>query len=152
MGGASGLEVGLDALGEDDGELFQGFLPVRGDLALDEPPFGLAFRAAAKSAFRLAVASALVFDGADRQPEQLHDGLIVREVSAVLGDLPQLKVQRLDRVGHVDHSPHLRRERQEGREPLPGVLEYRRRARIGSAQLRRPERFERVSGGLRGRG
>src|SRR5690606_38851008 len=131
---ASGLlEVGLDAFGERDRELFEGFLPVRDDLALDESSFGFALRAAAEAAFVLTVAGAFVFDVADRQPEQLHDGLIVREVAAVLRDLPKLIVQRLDRVGGVDHPPNLGRERQERREPLPSVLEDRKSTRLNSS-------------------
>ena len=42
---------------------------------------------------------AFVFDVADREPEQFHDRGVVGEVTAVLGHLPQLVVQRLDRVG-----------------------------------------------------
>ncbi len=42
-------------------------------------------------------------------------------MAAVLDDLAQLVVQRLDRVGRVDHPAQLGRERQERDEPLPGV-------------------------------
>jgi hypothetical protein len=42
-----------------------------------------------------ALAGALVLDVDDRQPEQLDDGVVGREVAAGLGDLPQLVVQRL---------------------------------------------------------
>lgn len=39
------LEVGLDAVGVGEGELREGLLPIRGDLALDEAAFGVAFDA-----------------------------------------------------------------------------------------------------------
>jgi hypothetical protein len=37
------LEVCGDALGVGDGELFEGFLPVRDSLTFDEDAFGFAF-------------------------------------------------------------------------------------------------------------
>jgi hypothetical protein len=46
-----------------------------------------------------ALAGALVFDVADGQPEQLDHGVVGGEVPAILDDLPELVVQRLDRVG-----------------------------------------------------
>jgi hypothetical protein len=47
-------------------------------------------------------AGAFVFDVADRQPEQLDDGVVVREVPPVLDDLSELVVEGLDRVRGVD--------------------------------------------------
>src|SRR6218665_2211580 len=76
-----------------------------------------------------------VLDVEDGEREQLHGGLIVREVPAVLDDLAELEVQRLDRVGRIDHPPQLRWEREERREPLPRVLEHLRRSRVRSSQL-----------------
>ena len=72
------------------------FLPVRGDLALDESGFGSAF-VGGFGPFLFAGAGALVLDVADRQPQQLDHGVVVGEVSAVLDDLAELVVQRLDR-------------------------------------------------------
>ena len=45
------------------------------------------------------------FDVADGQPQQLHHGSVVGEEAAVLDDLAELVVQRLDAVGGVDHLP-----------------------------------------------
>ena len=47
------------------------------------------------SAFLGPLAGSFVLDVADRQPQQLHHGGVVREVSAVLGDLAELVVQGL---------------------------------------------------------
>ena len=44
-----------------------------------------------------AFSGAFVLDVADRQPQQLDHRVVVGEVAAVLDDLPQLVVQRLDR-------------------------------------------------------
>ena len=68
-----------------------------------------------------------VLDVADRQPQELDGGVIAGEVAAVLGDLAQLVVQRLDGVGGVDDPAQGRGEDQEGREPLPGPLPGLRR-------------------------
>ena len=81
------------------------------------------------------VAGAFVFDVADGQPEQLDHGVVVGEVAAVLDDLPELVVQRLDRVGGVDDLAELGRERQERDEPLPGVLPGRHRGRVLLAEV-----------------
>ena len=85
------------------------------------------------------VTRSFVFDVADRQPKQLDDRVIVREVAAVLGHLPQLVVERLDRVGRIDHAPQFGREREEGREPLPRVTEYLAGRGAAPAQLGRLE-------------
>ena len=116
--------MGVDAVGVGQGELGQGLLPVGDDLAFDEPAGGFAL-VGGLAAFLVAFAGALVLDVADRQPEQLDHGVVVGEVAAVLGDLAQLVVQRLDRVGGVDDSAQLGRERQERDEPVPGVGEDR---------------------------
>ena len=73
---------------------------------------------------------AFVLDVADGQPEQFDHGVVVGEVSAVLDDLSQLVVQRLDRVGRVDDPAQLGREGQERDEPFPGVTPGRDRGRI----------------------
>ena len=87
--------MGFDAVGVGQGELLEGLLPVRGDLALDEPAAGLAL-VGGLPALLLAVSGPFVLDVADRQPEQLDGGGVVGEVAAGLGDLPQLVVQRLE--------------------------------------------------------
>lgn len=77
----------------------EGVFPVRGDLALDEAAVVfVAFGAALASVF-VAFPGAFVFDVADAEPEQFDDGVVGGEMTAVLDDLPQLVVQRLDRVG-----------------------------------------------------
>ena len=98
-----------------------------------------------------AFAGSFVFDVADRQPEQLDHGVVVGEVAAVLDDLAQLVVQRLDRVGGVDDLADLGRERQERDEPLPGVLPGRDRRRVLLAQLGVGEDVQLVSRGVGGR-
>jgi hypothetical protein len=62
------LQVGVDSVGVDEGELGEGLLPAGGDLAFDEVPFGFAFGAAAEAGFFGAVAGAFVLDAADSQP------------------------------------------------------------------------------------
>lgn len=73
----------------------EGLFPVRGDLALDEPAFGLAFGCAAASFLFLPLSGSFVLDVADREPEQFHDRVIVREVATVLGDFAQFVVPAL---------------------------------------------------------
>jgi hypothetical protein len=112
------LQVGVDSVGVDEGELGEGLFPVGGDLAFDEVPFGFASGAAAEAGFLGAVPRPFVFDGADGQPQQFDHGIVVGEVAAVLDDLAQLIVQRLAAVGGVDDLPHRRRELQKRDEPL----------------------------------
>ena len=86
--------MGVDAVGVDDRELGEGLLPVRDDLAFDEPSGGFALGGGAS--FLLgALSGSFVLDVADRQPEQLGHGLVVGEVAAVLDARAQLVVQRL---------------------------------------------------------
>ena len=87
----------VDAVGVDEGELFEGLFPVGGDLAFDESAFGSSLLGG-QASFAGPVAGSLVLDVADGQPQQLDGGGVVGEVAAVLGDLAQLVVQRLDRV------------------------------------------------------
>ena len=61
------LEVGVDAVGVDEGELFEGLFPVGHDLALDEASGGFAF-VGWSAAFLLALAGSFVLDVADREP------------------------------------------------------------------------------------
>jgi hypothetical protein len=87
--------------------------------AFDEPAGGLAL-VAGLAGFGRSLAGPLVLDVADGEPEQLDDGVVVGEVPAVLDDLAELVVQRLDGVGRVDDAADLGRELQERDEPLPG--------------------------------
>jgi hypothetical protein len=70
------------------------------------------------------------FNVADRQLQQFADSGIVGEVAAVLDDLAELVVQRLDRVGGVDDPSQLRRKRQERYESLPHTVESHCSTRI----------------------
>ena len=84
-----------------DVEFVECFAPAHDALSLDEA-CGLV---AALAGFVPACGSfpgSLVLDVADRQPEQLDHGGVVGEVAAVLDDLAQLVVQRLDGVRGVD--------------------------------------------------
>lgn len=94
-GSWSWLEVGVDAFGVRQRELCQGLLPVGRDVALDELAGDGGSRGSRRSVPPLSIAfsGALVLDVADRQPQELDDGLVVREVPAVLDDLAQLVVQ-----------------------------------------------------------
>ena len=69
-------------------------------------------------------------------------GSVVGEVAAVLDDLAELEVQRLDRVRRVDHSTDVGRECQERDELLPGVLERRDRVRVPLTEFGGFELFE----------
>jgi hypothetical protein len=53
---------------------------------------------AVRALFFGAGARAFALDVADRQPEQLDDGVVAREVAPVLDDLAELVVEGLDRV------------------------------------------------------
>ena len=66
---------------------------------------------------------------------QLDRCLVGGEVTPVPGDLAQLVVQRLDRVGGVNDPSHHRREGQEGSESLPGVGEGPDRGRVALSEL-----------------
>jgi len=78
-------------------ELIQRLPPAHDTLALDEAG-GLVGTLAGPGAAGLAFAGALVLDVDDGQPQQLDHGVVVREVTAGLGDLAELVVQRLDRM------------------------------------------------------
>ena len=77
------------------GEGAEGLFPALDDGAFDEPGGGFA-GAAGLAFFPFAVAGAFVFDVADGQPQQLDDGVVTGEVAAVLDDLAELVVQRLE--------------------------------------------------------
>lgn len=128
-------EVGVDAVGVGGGELGEGLLPVVGDLSLDEAALGLSL-VRGSAGLLGSLGGATVLDVADRQPQQLDGRDIVGEVTAVLGDLAQLIVQRLGRVGGVDDAAQCRRERQERDEPLPGPLPHPHRVGVAHPQGR----------------
>jgi hypothetical protein len=109
--------VGCEAVGVGDGEGAEGLFPAVHDLAFDE--FAGCFAGSSGcSLFLGSGACAFVFDVADRQPEEFDDGVVGGEVAAVLDDLAELVVQRLDRVCRVDDLADLWWERQERDEPL----------------------------------
>lgn len=58
------LQVGVDSVGVDEGQLGEGLLPAGGDLAFDETSFGFAFGAASEPAFLARSRARFVFDGA----------------------------------------------------------------------------------------
>ena len=140
-------EMGVDSVGVGGGELGQGLLPVGGDLSLDESALGPA-RVGGRVLLLGALRGPAVLDVADRQPQQFDRRLVGGEVAAVLGDLAQLVVQRLDRVGGVDDPAQGRGEGQEGDEPLPGPLPRRRRLRVLAARVGLAEGVQGPSGGL----
>jgi hypothetical protein len=70
-------------------------VPSHDALALDHAG-GLVRPLAGLLAAGLALACSFVLDVDDREPEQLDDGVVGREVAAGLGDLAELVVQRLD--------------------------------------------------------
>ena len=127
--------------------LGQGLLPVGGDLSLDESALGPA-RVGGRVLLLGALRGPAVLDVADRQPQQFDRRLVGGEVAAVLGDLAQLVVQRLDRVGGVDDPAQGRGEGQEGDEPLPGPLPRRRRLGVLAARVGLAEGAWGPSGGL----
>src|SRR5215207_1449372 len=81
-----------EALAEPDREGVQSPLPAVGA--------GAAFAAFACLSGAVDVPAG---DVADPEVEQLDRGLVVREVPAVLGDFPELKIDRFDVVRRVDH-------------------------------------------------
>ena len=83
---------------------------------------------------------------------QLDHRLITGEVAAVLGDLAQLVVQRLNTVGRVYDAPEHRREVQEGSEPLPGPLPGRHRLGVLDPQIGLREVGQGLPSGLLARG
>jgi hypothetical protein len=83
----------------------------------------------------LTLPGAFVLDVADGQPEQLDHRVVGREMPAVLDDLAELEVERLDRVRGVDDLAELGRERQERSKPLQRVLPGRHRGRILGAKI-----------------
>ena len=85
--GHMGLEVGVDAVGVDEGELAEGGFPALGDGAFDESVGGFAGLALGSVGFFGSLACSFVLDGHDGQPDQLDGGGVVGEVAAVLDDL-----------------------------------------------------------------
>src|SRR5699024_1691681 len=106
--------------------------------AFDEFGGCFAWCALGEAGFLGSFAGAFVLDVADRQPQQFGRGGVVGEVAAVLDDLAQLVVQRLDAVGGVDDLAQRWPERQERGEPVPRVLPGGDRGRVllapGSSQ------------------
>jgi len=72
--------------------------PAGGDGSFDEPGGGGAL-VGGFAAFGFAGAGALVLDVADGQPQQFDHGVVGREVTPILDDLPELEVEALDGVG-----------------------------------------------------
>src|SRR5215470_2828558 len=95
------VEVGVEAVGELEGQGAEGGFPALDGGAFHEPAGGVALGLGDALLFG-AFAGAFVFDVADGQPEEFDGGGVVGEVSAVFGDLAELVVGRLDRVGGVD--------------------------------------------------
>jgi hypothetical protein len=77
-----------------DGEFVECFAPAHDALSLDEA-CGLVVAFAGFGPAGGTLAGPFVFDVDDRQPQQLDDGVVGREVAAGLGDLAELVVQRL---------------------------------------------------------
>ena len=94
-----GLQVGVDSVGIGQGQLLEGLLPVGGYSALDQSAGGLALAGPSFLLLFLPLSGSLVLDVADSQPQQLDRCLVGGEGTPVPGDLAQLVVQRLDRVG-----------------------------------------------------
>src|SRR5581483_8600575 len=57
----------------------------------------------------------------DREVDKLAGSVLARETALGLDRLAKLPVQRLDRVGRVDHATHFRLEAEEGDHVLPAV-------------------------------
>jgi hypothetical protein len=114
------VDLAADPVRVGDRQCAERSLPAGRDVPFDEPALGLA--SALEPTLRRSLAGSFVLDVADRQPQQLDHGVVVREMPTVLDDLPQLIVQALDRVRGVDDLPDRPRERQERDEPLPRVL------------------------------
>jgi hypothetical protein len=91
-------DAGGEPVGVVQGQGAEGLFPVLDDGALDEAGGGFAL-VSGEPFLGGAFAGALVFDVADGQPQQLDDGVVAGEVAAVLDDLAELVIQRLDRVG-----------------------------------------------------
>jgi hypothetical protein len=120
-------EVGGEAVGEVQGQGAEGLLPALDDGVFDEPGGGLAL---VPGAAFLGGAGALVLDIADGQPQQLDDGVVAGEVAAVLDDLAELVVQRLELCLLQSHGPRkwLPNCRLQAAGPGRSAIWYRRRA------------------------
>ena len=86
----------VDSVGVDEGELSECGFPALDDGAFDEFAGGVAGCPSGSAGFLGAFSGSFVFDGADGQPEQFDRGGVAGEVAAVLDDLAELVVQRLD--------------------------------------------------------
>lgn len=60
---------------------------------------------------------------ANAEEEHLEDRVVVGKWPSTSQKLPELRVERLDRVGRVEHAPNLRRVGQERHEVFPAVSE-----------------------------
>lgn len=92
------VDVSGEAVGVGEREGVEGGFPALDLGAFDELARGFALSSGQARFFR-ALPGSFVFDVADREPEQLDHGVVGGEVAAVLDDLAELVVQRLDRVG-----------------------------------------------------
>jgi hypothetical protein len=64
------LQVGVDSVGVDEGQLGEGLFPAGGDLTFDETSFGFAFGAASEACFLGAVTGPLCLRWCNGQPQQ----------------------------------------------------------------------------------
>jgi hypothetical protein len=109
-------------------ECGEGFAPGQDALAFDEA--GGLVGSLAGGAAGDAFAGAFVLDVDDGEPQELDDGVVAGEVAAGFGDLAELVVQRLDRVGGVEQLADRGCEREERDEGVPGVFPDPDRLRV----------------------
>src|SRR5690606_27197103 len=140
-----------DTAFEHSGQRVDGLSPALGGMPFDEPAGGGAL-VAGLAAFLFAGSGAFVLDVGDGQPDQLDDGAVGGELSAVLDDLSDLVVEALDRVGRVDDLSDFGWERQKRAEPVPGAFPYRDGGLVLAAQWAVGEFEQRLFGGLDGGG
>ena len=86
-----------EAFAEGEGEGSEGLVPALDLGSFDELGWGFAGLAFGPAGFFGPFSGSFVFDVFDRQPEQFDHGVVGGEVAAVLDDLAELVVQRLDR-------------------------------------------------------
>jgi hypothetical protein len=91
------LDPAGESVGVGDGEGAEGWFPAVDEGAFDESGWSFTF-VGLLAGFFGALAGSFVFDVADGEPEQLDDSVVVGKVPAVLDDLAELVVERLDRV------------------------------------------------------
>jgi hypothetical protein len=96
VGGSQGQ---LEPAGEGQAECAVGGVPALHDRPFNQLGWGFARDTFGEPGFLGAFPGSFVLDVANGQPQQLDHRVVVGEVAAVLDDLPQLVVQRLDAVG-----------------------------------------------------